>query len=88
MNSVLLKEGPFTSKTDCLFCRTNVHEETADYSSVKTDNFAQTVNAMIADVMSGLSKSKAESFIAMTTTMLQTVCSVMLVAAIVAVMWL
>lgn len=38
-----VSEGPFNSKTDCLFCGTDVHEGSADYSYVKTDIFAKTI---------------------------------------------
>ena len=41
--STRVSEGPFNSKTDCLFCGTNVHKGNADYSYVKTDNFAKTI---------------------------------------------
>ena len=36
-------EDPFNNQTDCLFCGTNVHEGSADYSYVKTDNFAKSI---------------------------------------------
>ena len=36
-------EDPFNNQTLCLFCGTNVHEGSADYSCVKTDNFAKSI---------------------------------------------
>ena len=41
--STRVSEGPFNSKRDCLFCGTNVHEGSADYSYVKTDIIAKTI---------------------------------------------
>lgn len=41
--STRIDTGPFNSQIDCLFCGTNVHEGSAEYISVKTDNFARTV---------------------------------------------
>ncbi|KAK4307098.1 hypothetical protein Pmani_021115 [Petrolisthes manimaculis] len=41
--SARVSEGPFNSQTDCLFCGTNVQEGKAEYSYVKTDNFAKTI---------------------------------------------
>jgi hypothetical protein len=41
--SARVSEGPFESKTDCLFCGINVQRWNAVYSYVKTDNFEQTI---------------------------------------------
>ena len=41
--SARVSEGPFNSRTDCLFCGTNVQKGSVDYSYVKTDIFAKTI---------------------------------------------
>ena len=41
--SLRTAEGPFDSRTDCLFCGTNVHDSEKQYSKVTTDVFTKSI---------------------------------------------